>query len=216
MKERLWNGLLKVIAFVFVFRDVIKKVLIALILAAAVIVVTLLVMNRCKDESHEVTLEETIASIEAVRPRGEFYVCSSVIEDYAIKRETEYGLFFGEEEHSCVQTMTQKCSYVIDLDKGEYVATDSTQVVLVKLPAVKYVASTQGAAFMSDDSNYWARKMPNTNGMKKQVERQIRERFDTAENRKKAERYAEEAIREVMKKLGFEVEFVRSLERRGG
>jgi hypothetical protein len=67
---------------------------------------------------------------------------------------------------------------------------------------------------MSDDSNYWVEHMPNTNEMKKKVEGQIKARFDTPGNRRKAERYAEDAISEIMKKLGYEVEFVRVLEKR--
>lgn len=171
-------------------------------------------VRRCMhQEVEELPMEETMSSIEAIRMRGELYVCSALMEDYAIQRATERDMLWVPKEHSCVQTMRQKCSYKIDMDKVEYLPVDSTKTIYVKLPPVTYVASTQSTSFLSDDSNYWAEHLPNTNGLKKKVEGQIRARFDTPDNRKKAERYAEEAIREVLKKLGYETEFVRSLEK---
>lgn len=155
-----------------------------------------------------------MASIEEIRPRGEIYVCSALMEDFTTQRAMEENLFWADEEHSCVQTMTQKCSYKIDLDKVEYLAEDSTKTIYVKLPDVEYVATTQSTAFLSDDGNFWADHLPNTNAMKRKVEGQIKKRFDTPSNRRKAERYAEDAISEVMRKLGYEVEFVKTLERR--
>lgn len=170
--------------------------------------------KRCgKEGTNLIPMEETMASIEEVRLRGELYVCSALIEDYTIKRATEQSLLWADTEHSCVLTMAQKCSYKIDLDKVEYHPNDSAKTVYVKLPQVTYVATTQSSSFLSDDSNYWAEHLPNTNAMKRQVEEQIKLRFDTADNRRKAERYAEDAISDVLGKLGFEVEFVRTLER---
>ena len=178
------------------------------------IVCAVLIRQCVQKDDEELPMEETMASIEEVRLRGEIYVCSAMIEDCVIQRKTERNLFWADEEHSCVQTMRQKCSYKVNLDQVEYRAVDSTKTVLVKLPAVEYVATTQSASFLSDDSNYWAEHLPNTNAMKRKVEEQIRRRFDTPSNRRKAERYAEDAISEVLEKLGYEVEFVRMLERR--
>ena len=100
------------------------------------------------------------------------------------------------------------------MDKVEYNTADSGKIVLVKLPEVEYVATTQSSSFLSDDGNYWADHLPNTNAMKRKVEGQIKRRFDTAENRRKAEIFAEDAISEVIEKLGYEVEFVRQLEKK--
>ena len=178
------------------------------------IVATVLIRRCVRGSGTEIPMEETMASIEEIRPRGEIYVCSAMIEDYTMQRATEENLFWADEEHSCVQTITQKCSYVIDLDKVEYEPVDSTRTIYVKLPDVDYVATTQSTTFLSDDGNFWADHLPNTNAMKRKVEGQIKKRFDTPSNRRKAERYAEDAISEVMRKLGYEVEFVRTLERK--
>ena len=162
----------------------------------------------------QIPVEETIASIEDVRLRGELYVCSAMMEDYTLQQATERNLLWADEVHSCVQTMTQKCSYKIDLDKVEYLADDSAKTVYVKLPAIEYVAMTQSSSFLSDDSNYWSKHLPNTNALKRKVEAQIKRRFDTSGNRRKAERYAEDAISGVLGKLGYETEFVRVLKRK--
>lgn len=179
------------------------------------ILVTLLI-KRCVQQADDriLPMEDTMASIEEVRPRGEIYVCSAMIEDYTTKRATEHNLIMPNEEHSCVQTMRQKCSYKIELDKVAYQRNDSLSLVYVKLPPVEYVASTQSSTFLSDDSNYWAEHLPNTNEMKKKVEAQIKRRFDTPSNRRTAERYAEDAISEVLCQLGYEVEFVRELKQK--
>ena len=188
---------------------------IGVVCVATLSIIATMVTKRCVEQKEEMLpMEETMASIEEVKLRGEIYVCSAMIEDYVMKRAKEENLFWTDEEHSCVQTMTQKCSYKIDLDKVVYLPSDSGKVVYVKLPPVEYVASTQSSSFLSDDSNYWADHLPNTNAMKQKVEEQIKKRFDTPNNRRKAERFAEDAISEVLGKLGFEVEFVRNLERK--
>lgn len=178
------------------------------------IVCAMLIRGCVQRGVEEIPMEETMASIEEIRPRGEIYVCSAMMEDFTLQRATERNFIMPDEEHSCVQTMTQKCSYKIDLDKVEYETVDSTKTLYVKLPDVEYVATTLSTSFLSDDGNYWAEHLPNTNAMKRKVEGQIKKRFDTPSNKRKAERYAEDAISEVMRKLGYEVEFVRKLERR--
>lgn len=183
-------------------------------LALSIIMITLTRHCTEEDEEMQIPVEETIASIEDVRLRGELYVCSAMMEDYTLQQATERNLLWADEVHSCVQTMTQKCSYKIDLDKVEYLADDSAKTVYVKLPAIEYVAMTQSSSFLSDDSNYWSKHLPNTNALKRKVEAQIKRRFDTSGNRRKAERYAEDAISGMLGKLGYETEFVRILKRK--
>ncbi len=189
---------------------------ITVVCMSALSIIATMVTKRCVEqrEKESLPMEETMASIEEVRLRGELYVCSAMIEDYTMKRTTEENIFWTDDEHSCVQTMTQKCSYKINMDKVEYMPVDSTKTIHVKLPPVEYVATTQSSSFLSDDSNFWAEHLPNTNAMKRKVEEQIKRRFDTAENRRTAERFAEDAISEVIGKLGYNVEFVRTLERK--
>ena len=202
----------KAMAMVDRYHKAMGRLAIGLIACGLVALAVVWIVNMMSKEEESIVLEDTLSIIEDVRPRGEIYVCSSLIEDYAVRRVKEKNLLMTDKEHLCVQTMVQKCSYVIDLDKVEYEAVDSMKMVRVKMPKPEYVASTQGTSFMSDDSNFWATRMQSTNGMKQQVEAKIRRSFDTAENRRKAERYAEDAISEVLRQLGFEVEFVRTIE----
>lgn len=189
-------------------------IVVACIAVVMVGIVCGVLIKRCGPKDTEVLpMEETMASIEEVRPRGDIYVCSAMIEDYTTKRATEKNFILPDEEHSCVQTMRQKCSYKIDLDKVEYSMDEERGVVYVTLPDLEYVASTQSSSFLSDDSEYWVKHLPNTNTMKRTVEELIKQRFDTPGNRRKAERYAEDAISNVMERIGYQTEFVRKIER---
>lgn len=189
------------------------------IIAASVIMlfVIIVIVERCsneqKSELENIIIEDTPIQIEDIRPRGEIYVCSSIVEDYAIDRRTEMHLGLLPEKHSCVQILRQKISYKIDLDKVRY-TPDTLNVMIVELPPVEYVASTQSSPFISDDEDFWIKELPSTNHLKAKVERQIRRRFDTDANRKKAERYAEEALAELLGKLGYEVRFTPRIERK--
>lgn len=187
-----------------------------IILIAATVIITLIVVQKCSEEKIEkkdIVIENTPIQIEDVRPRGEIYVCSSIIEDFTTEKRTEKHLGLFPEEHSCVQILRQKVSYKIDLNKITY-TPDTLNIMIVDLPDVEYVASTQKSPFMSDDEEYWIKEMPNTNALKRRVAKQIQKRFDTLENRKKAEKYAQDAVRELLKKLGYEARFTPKIEKK--
>ncbi len=192
------------------------KLTIAMIAVVLVMIVVAVVVGQCSssDEKRpEIVIEDTPIQIEDIRPKGELYVCTSLVEDYTIERRTEMHLGILPEKHSCIQILRQKISYRIDLDKVRYVP-DTLNVMIVEMPPVEYTASTQSSPFISDDEDYWIKELPNTNGLKAKVERQIRRRFDTDANRKKAERYAEEALSELLGKLGYEARFKPRVERK--
>lgn len=184
---------------------------------AVVVVLALTVkiaLSCAQQREDELKIAETLNTLEAVRPRGEIYVCTAWMEDCVVERANETTWLILKKEHSCVQTLTQKCSYVLNLDQVVYEPSADSKTVTVKLPQVEYVASTQSSSFMSDDANFWATQKISTNDMKRKVEQQIRERFDTGENRRKAMRYAEDALSAMLTQLGFEAEFVSPLERK--
>ena len=182
---------------------------------ALALLLCLLVMTIVSECNHkrqetihrEILLEDTPIEIEDVRPTGEIYVCSAIMEDYTTLQKTERHLGIIPEKHSCVQMLRQKCSYKIDLDKIVY-AKDTLNRVFVMLPEIEYTASTQNSPFMSDDEEYWIEALPNTNGFKKKVASQIRKRFDTPDNRDKARKYAETAVAGLLYRLGYEAQFV--------
>lgn len=186
----------------------------AICLLALIVVSIISSIQQCtssKEEHREIILEETPIEIESVRPKGELYICSSIIEDYTTYQKTEKHLGFLPEEHSCVQILRQKCSYTIDLDKIVY-KKDTLKRVFVILPDLEYVATTQSSPFMSDDERFWIKELPNTNGLKKKVAEQIKKRFDSNENREKGKIYAKNAVAGLLTKLGYEAIFIDQLD----
>ena len=159
----------------------------------------------------EIVIEDSPVAIESVRPKGELYVSSAIVEDYVTLQRTEKHLGLIPEEHSCVQILKQKVSFKIDLDKIVY-TPDTLNRLIVTLPDVEYVASTQNTPFMSDDESFWEKELPSTNGLKRKVEEKIRKRYDTAENRKRANKYAEEAVTAMLMQMGYEVRFTPKIE----
>lgn len=193
-----------------------KYAIMAGLLAIALVVIAISVAfcTGRQDEEEEIVLEETPIQIEAVRPKGEIVVCSSIIEDYASVKKTEKTLGLIETQHHCVQILKMKCSYKIDLEKVEYELEDSAKIIWVKLPELEYNASLQDSPFISDDEEYWKDALPSTNKLKAKVAKQIEKRFCTSTNKQKGERYAEEAISKMLSGFGYEVKFVRTLEKK--
>lgn len=183
------------------------------VLVTAVLIIFVIVQFLMAEatEHREIVLEDSPIEIEDVRLKGEIYVCSAIIEDYVTVQKTEKHLGVIPENHSCIQIMRQKCSYMIDLDKVVY-TPDSNRVVYVRIPKPEYVASTQNTPFISDDEEYWINEMPSTNKLKQKVEWKIRARFETPENKRKAMRYAEDAIANMLEKLGYHAEFISTID----
>lgn len=188
---------------------VVTGIVAIIILSAIAIIISKIVFNS-KTDNPEVAIEDTPILIESVKPEGELYVCTSIMEEYVRREKTEKHLGVIPEKHTLVQIVRQKCSYIIDLDKIKYEQT-SSDTVYVHLPELEYVASTQDSPFISDDESYWIKEMPNTNALKSEAERKIRKSFETSENKKKANLYAEAAVGQLLKQLGFNAIFVSTL-----
>lgn len=188
---------------------VVTGIVAIIILSAIAIIISKIVFNS-KTDNPEVAIEDTPILIESVKPKGELYVCTSIMEEYVRREKTEKHLGVIPEKHTLVQIVRQKCSYIIDLDKIKYEQT-SNDTVYVHLPELEYVASTQDSPFISDDESYWIKEMPNTNALKSEAERKIRKSFETPENKKKANLYAEAAVGQLLKQLGFNAIFVSTL-----
>ncbi len=187
---------------------------VALVVIAAVLAFAaygILRLSHAIPSHGDIRLEQTPIDIEAIRPRGELYVATAIIEEYVSQYSTEFHFGIVPEPHSCAQILRQKVSYVIDLDQVTYVA-DTPDTVIVQLPPLRYVASTQESPFLSDDDEFWMDNMPSTNDMKREVEAKIRQRFDTPANRRKAEQNAEASIRLLLRQLGYVARFAPHIE----
>lgn len=179
------------------------------VLALAFIALAAYLVKSClpkeEEERERLPLEDTTAIIESIRPKGELYLYSLVAEDFVTKQETERHALLFPESHSCVQVVQQKISFVLDLDEIKYVP-DSGKVVLVQLPDIKYVASTQDSRFMSDDEDYWRTRV--TDPMKRAVENKLKKKYDTPKIRQQANANAQKVVGELLSKFGLEARFV--------
>lgn len=158
----------------------------------------------------KIVIEETPIKIDSVRPVGKIYVCSAFITDAVVETKEESLFLIKKRKHSCVYSMTTKCSYVVDLDSVKYEADNKNMKLTVTMPELTYTTSgAQDSQFISDDDQYWAGQ--NINGLIKKVQKKIRTNFDTPQNREKANRYAEEIVSSVFENMGYEVVFNRTL-----
>lgn len=179
-----------------------------IIICAAIIIATLAVVYivrliNTEKKTEIISLEPSPVTVESVRPKGELYLYSFMAEDFVIKKRTESALIgLYNEEHSCVQTISQRISYKLDFDKIEYLQDSLSDTVYVKMQSLDFVASTQSSSFMSDNETYWKKVLPNTNGLKKEVENKIKKRYDIPQYRKKAEEKAQRSVKELLSNFG--------------
>lgn len=194
-----------------------SKMVVSIVAVIAVIFGSIILLDKCNSQNNSnssITIENSPLSIDSIMPRGDLYIGSAIIEDYAAKRKKEKHLGgLTSTDHTCIQIVKQKCCYKINLEKITY-SRITGDTVYAQLPPLEYIATTQDSPFMSDDEEYWAKELPNTNKLKKQVENKIKAQFDTKENKQKANLYAEEAVSNLLGKLGYTVVFVNKIEKK--
>lgn len=190
------------------------KLILSIASIIAVLMCSIIILDKCNGSDSQMKIEETPISIDSIIPKGDLYIGSAVIEDYVVKRKKEK-IFGGlsSKNHTCVQIVKQKCHYKINLENIQY-SLSSGDTIYAKLPPLEYIATTQDSPFLSDDEEYWAKELPSTNELKKQVEKKIKSQFDTKENKKKANLYAQESVSNLLGKLGYTVIFVNTIEKK--
>jgi hypothetical protein len=90
----------------------------------------------------------------------------------------------------------------MDLDKIKYVPLENSDTVLVCLPDVEFSQSTLSSWFKSDDEDEESAVQYNAKPLIQRVESKIRTRYNTPENRIKAEAKAKETIADFLKQCG--------------
>ena len=170
-----------------------------------------------KTDTDEITLKDTPAVIEATRPIGILYLYTTVTEDYV--KDAFWGSGVGssvlgknnglfKKKHDCVQILRQQVSLTIDLDKVKYEPVENSDTVFVCLPDVEFSQSTLSSWFKSDDEDEESAVQFDAKPMIQRVERKIELRYNTPENRCKAEEKAKETIAEFLKQCGKTAVFV--------
>ena len=164
-----------------------------------------------RQDADEITLKDTPAIIEASRPIGILYLYTTVTEDYT--KDAFYGSGVGssvfgknnglfKRKHDCVQILKQQVSLTMNLDKVRYEPQGNSDTVLVYLPDVEFTQSTLSSWFKSDDEDEESAVQFDAKPLIQKVERKIKNRYDTPENRTKAEEKAKQTITDFLKQCG--------------
>ncbi len=186
----------------------IKYATIIILLVAGVALVSKI---RHKTDTDGITLKDTPTVIESTRPIGVLYLYTTVTEDYA--KDAFYGSGIGssllgkdnglfKRKHDCVQILRQQVSLTIDLDKVQYQPVEGTDTVKVSLPDVEFAQSTLSSWFKSDSEAEESAVEYDSKPLIERVERKIENRYNTPENRCKAEEKAKETIADFLKQYG--------------
>ena len=187
---------------------------IVVLLVAAVVLISKITH---KADADEITLKDTPTVIEATRPIGILYLYTTVTEDYA--KDAFYGSGIGssllgkdnglfKRKHDCVQILRQQVSLTMDMDKVQYQPIEGTDSVKVCLPNVEFTQSTLSSWFKSDSEAEENAVQFDAKPLIQRVERKIENRYNTPENRIKAEEKAKETISDFLKQCGKVAVFV--------
>ena len=186
----------------------IKYATILILLVAGVVLLSKILH---KTDADELTLKNTPTVIESTRPIGILYLYTTVTEDYA--KDSFYGSGIGssvlgkdngilKKKHDCVQILKQQVSLTMDMDKVKYQPKENSDTVFVCLPAVDFTQSTLNAWFKSDSESEESAVQYDAKTLIKRVERKIEARYNTPQNRKKAEAKAKQTISDFLKQCG--------------
>lgn len=189
-----------------------KKILIyAIIVILLIAGVALFSKIMHKADSDGLTLKDTPTVIEATRPIGVLYLYTTVTEDYA--KDAFYGSGIGssvlgkdnglfKRKHDCVQILRQQVSLTMDMDKVQYQLIEGTDSVKVCLPEVEFSQSTLSSWFKSDSEAEENAVQFDAKPLIQRVEQKIENRYNTPENRCKAEEKAKSTIADFLKQCG--------------
>ena len=194
-----------------------KTIIYATIIILLIAGVALISKIAHKTDTDEITLKDTPAVIEATRPIGILYLYTTVTEDYA--KDAFYGSGVGssvlgknnglfKRKHDCVQILRQQVSLTMDLDKVQYQPVEGTDTVKVCLPEVEFSQSTLSSWFKSDSEAEESAVQFDAKPLIQRVENKIKHRYNTPENRCKAEEKAKETIADFLKQCGKTAVFV--------
>ena len=170
-----------------------------------------------RQDTDEITLKDTPTVIESTLPIGILYLYTTVTEDYA--KDSFYGSGIGssilgknngilKKKHDCVQILRQQVSLTMNLDKVQYHIVENSDTVHVCLPDVEFTQSTLNSWFKSDSESEENAVQFDAKPLIQKVEHKIKNRYNTPENRKKAEDKAKETISDFLKQCGKVAVFV--------
>ena len=184
-----------------------KTVIIISALLFITAAVCLLYRLHSQKNNGEIQLKETATVIESTRPIGILYLYTTITEDYA--KDSFWGSGLGssilgkdngllKRKHDCVQILKQQVNLTMNLDKIRYEVVGNSDTVMVYLPDVEFSQSTISSWFKSDNENEEGAVQYDAAPLIKRVERRIEARYNTPENRRKAEEKAKSSLSEFL------------------
>ena len=188
-----------------------KTVIIISALLFITAAVCLLYRLHSQKNNGEIQLKETATVIESTRPIGILYLYTTITEDYAKDSFLGSGLgssILGKDngllkrKHDCVQILKQQVNLTMNLDKIRYEVVGNSDTVMVYLPDVEFSQSTISSWFKSDNENEEGAVQYDAAPLIKRVERRIEARYNTPENRRKAEEKAKSSLSEFLRQYG--------------
>ena len=188
-----------------------KTVIIISALLFITAAVCLLYRLHSQKNNGEIQLKETATVIESTRPIGILYLYTTITEDYA--KDSFWGSGLGssilgkdngllKRKHDCVQILKQQVNLTMNLDKIRYEVVGNSDTVMVYLPDVEFSQSTLSSWFKSDNENEEGAVQYDAAPLIKRVERRIEARYNTPENRRKAEEKAKSSLSEFLRQYG--------------
>lgn len=188
-----------------------KTVIIISALLFITAAVCLLYRLHSQKNNGEIQLKETATVIESTRPIGILYLYTTITEDYA--KDSFWGSGLGssilgkdngllKRKHDCVQILKQQVNLTMNLDKIRYEVVGNSDTVMVYLPDVEFSQSTISSWFKSDNENEEGAVQYDAAPLIKRVERRIEARYNTPENRRKAEEKAKSSLSEFLRQYG--------------
>lgn len=172
-----------------------------LICLLAIVYFALRWIDSCEQQD-DIAIEDTPVVIESIKPIGELYAYTAITEDFSIDNVEKVG-FFRKSYYKAVQTLRAQVSYVMDLDSVKYQRKAGTDTVVVTLPQLRYVQSSQGGRLLCEVemADYDAASAIAV------VEEKIRSKYDRADNREKAMQHAREVLATFVMQCGLKPVF---------
>lgn len=198
-----------------------KKTIFLIIVLAVIATVAWVGYNLLREpQSNDNLYENTPMKIERVRPVGQLYVYSEIIEDYVYEHVTAkdsylWGVISHSKDHARMMLKQVKASFVVDMESIETSLTaDSLSehpTVVLRMPQPTVMIETlptSSAPYFADDDDYWD-KRDGSHGevLADRVNTKIRRNFDTALKRARANDIARQTLTTIYTSAGYNVEF---------
>lgn len=185
-----------------------KKIIYIFISLAVIIAVVACLWYFCSGNDGKAVYGDTAVSINGIELKGELYLYSEIIEDYAIERVSEKRIWpLPDKQHAQMRIKNKRMSYVLPLDSILVEQVGSKLIVTLPEPMVKSSEQALGniTPYLSDDDEYWEKNPGNVGEM---VDKKIAERFTQSDKKDRAMANARNTLRTLYEAAGFgEVEF---------